>query len=161
MADTIEPPIEPAPVARLRIATDVPLGTTFYESGNEGIRDAFENALKNELLWVVSAYWASWEAIPLPQTHPYEEEVRDLIALRINAVTTPDQLRLTGGAAAQPNRVRYIWRRGRRIRVHTYALEIKRRGTASFEPWVVEHSPTPGVTVTVAYTAELSWELNM
>lgn len=151
----------PIPTASLRIATELPLLTEYFHPGHETGRADLEDTIKNEMNAVVAPHWASWEAVTLPQAHPLESEVLHEIKIRIDTVVGPPTLRLKDGTGARPTRVRYIWRRGRRIRVHTYALEIDRTGGGVFEPWVVDHTPGGGGVVTVTCSAELSWETNV
>ncbi len=152
---------DPIPTAHLRIATELPPNTEYFDSGHAADRADLEDTIKNEMNAVVAPYWTSWEAVGLPQAHPLESEVLQEIKSRIDTVVGPPRLRVKDGGGARPNRVRYIWRRGRRIRVHTYALEIDRTGGGAFEPWVVDHAPSWGGVVTVTCTAELSWEMSI
>ena len=98
-----------------------------------------------------------------PIEHPTEPQVRAAIVGKLeehNNQGGPYQLALTGGNETAPTyRVRYVWKKGKRIRVHTYALDVK-EGTGSWAPWTLDHvsgvHPNE-VQVTVLFCAELSW----
>lgn len=143
------------PTAQLRIATELPINVDYFDSGNETDRADLESDLEDEVTGTVASYWANWEVIVLPRDHPYESEVLDEIEDRIDLVLSPYELRVKG-ATPTPLRIRYVWRRGRRIRVHSYALEIDRDDANGWVDWTITHGGN-----VVAFMAELSWEMSV
>jgi len=160
--DPEEIPDETTPVAlaTLRIGVHVPDSATYFEDDRAKDREDFEETVWTELnANIASPVWTIWESVPLPQTHPTESQVREAIvqALRANNNHPQKKTMLSlseGNTTAAPTSVRYVWRDGKFVRVHSYALD---RGSAG-QNWLIEHDPPSGdPTVTVHLQARLHW----
>ena len=153
------PPIV-VPNAALEIGIHIPDSAPYFGENGGPDRADFEAKVWAELVAkVASPVWDLWKSVELAQSHPTEAQVRDAIAGALNANNTHPQKKTSffltnAGSGATPTSVRYVWRDGKFVRVHSYALD---EGTTG-QNWVLIHEPpSGGDPVTVHLRAQLSW----
>lgn len=146
-------------VAKLEIGMQIKGDSPYIEPWTDADRVALkEKVWANVEKKVPRGVWSYWENIPLSKSHLSEAEVQVEIDKALQAHAADESrtwdLRLN---ETVPEGVKYIWRNGERICIHSYPLQAAHKGTGDFTDWTVSHEGTDKILVTVTLMAEFMW----